>query len=119
MKQRSSDNHSHAGWSKDGSVFVLGEIAYTADGQYDVVNPLLKGTLADQMKPTGSPEPWLKMAKRMIAEPDLVFTYALCAGLAAPLMDTLSSKGSMAVSLYSMDSGFVSPARKVTYSSEP
>lgn len=96
--------YSSTGWQKGGKAFVLGETAITKEGSEHVINTALKET-AHKLRPTGEPEPWLKMAQKLLDDEEAAFTYLLCAGMAAPLMSILSHQSSLAISAFSAHSG--------------
>lgn len=100
---REGTTYTRSGWNDAEDAFVMGDRAILADR----VEPVLNATLAEAQTVgvKGKPEPWLKLAQKLLDDEDPAFTYLLCAGMAAPLMGVLSHRTSLAISAFSTNSG--------------
>ena len=79
------DSVSHMGWLPDGEF-----MPYTSEITYDGENPELM-RLYSEIKPTGSEEVWMKIAKEVRRGDSVPARIALAAAFAAPLVSTLKA----------------------------
>lgn len=91
------------GWNEDATSFTIGHETLYGDHSLPVMNR--NKTLADKYVKKGDPEPWRKLAQRLLDSNDTSLTYLLCAGFAGPLMGILGQRGSLSLSAFSVKSG--------------